>query len=101
MSAEITTADDNNTVKLTVILYSTIRLLDTVITNYDDNDYISVFDFNEVKKKSKKSLVIMVHGIYLLILSTKLICFLVETAIFVMISTIRVDGSSCSHCLYP
>ena len=36
-----------------------------MITDYDDNGHISVFDFGGVKKKSKKGLVIMVHGRYL------------------------------------
>ena len=32
------------------------------MTDCDDGDHISVFDFGGVKKKSKKGLVIMVHG---------------------------------------
>ena len=59
---KITIADGNNTIELIVILYSTIRLFDTVIANCDDDGHISVFDFGGVKKKSKKGLVIMVHG---------------------------------------
>ena len=47
------------------MLYSTIRLLDTVMADCDDGGHISVFDFGGVKKKSKNRLVIMAHGSYL------------------------------------
>ena len=58
----VTAVGGNNTVELTVILYSTIRLFDRVVTDYDDGGYISVFGFGGGRKKSKKFLVIMVHG---------------------------------------
>ena len=33
-----------------------------MVANCDDGDYISVFDFDKMKKKSKNRLVIIAHG---------------------------------------
>ena len=58
----VTAAGGNDTVELTVMLHSTTRLFDRVVADYDDGGHISVFGFGGGRKKSKKFLVIMVHG---------------------------------------